>query len=88
MAQIISNAVKTIKCERIGGSASLIEKRAYMSDSLAANGIPGYQVLERSCSHSIECNLAGCSCCWSYLNPDWDPFEVDASDVQKCKLVC
>ena len=80
MAQIIRNSVKTITCERIGGSASLIEERVYLSDSLAANGMPGYQVLDRSCSYAIECNLAGCACRWSYINPDWDPFEGISED--------
>jgi hypothetical protein len=74
MTAIKREPVKTIWCDRIGDNASLVEVRVFLGDSPAAIATNNSHVLKQECSHSIECNLNGCPCRWSYLNPDYDPF--------------
>jgi hypothetical protein len=74
MTVIVREPIKTIWCQSINDSATLIEERVHPGDSLALVGAPDYRVLRQECSHGVECNLIGCACRWSFLNPDYDPF--------------
>jgi hypothetical protein len=65
---------QTIYCDRIGEMVSLLEERIYPGDVLPDVGAP-YQVHQKRCSRWLECNLAGHPCCWSGINPGYDPFD-------------
>lgn len=65
--------VDTIRCQRVGQEAELLEKRAYAEHPLTEVGRP-YRVLARKCSLGLDCNLSEHRCQWSYLNPNYDPF--------------
>jgi hypothetical protein len=67
-------ATRTIYCDRLGGQVALLEERIYPDDRLPDVGAP-YQVHQKKCAHWLECNLAGIPCCWSGINPGYDPFE-------------
>ncbi|MBL8058891.1 MAG: hypothetical protein JNK29_19455 [Anaerolineales bacterium] len=73
MTQTVWEVVDSIKCERTGETAQLLEQRVYASDPLPDVGRP-FKVLARKCSTGGECNLAGFPCRWSYINPTYDPF--------------
>ncbi len=67
--------VKTqiIHCERRDEEAYLLEERIYPADMLDDSGSP-YRVRAIKCSNWLECNLSGAPCCWSGINPNYDPF--------------
>jgi hypothetical protein len=73
MTQIVWEVVDSIKCERTGEQAQLLEERVYVSDPLPDLGRP-FKVRARKCSLGTACNLVGYACRWSYLNPTYDPF--------------
>jgi hypothetical protein len=75
MAHIIWESVKTIQCERIQDTASLLQERVYLGDSIANTGLGQFRVRAQRCSCDTTCNLRGCACLWSGLNSDVDPFE-------------
>jgi hypothetical protein len=79
MSILVNEPIKTIHCDRINDVASLIEKRAHLTQTVAATALPRSRVLSRRCSHDVECNLNGCRCRWSFLNSDYDPFAETAS---------
>lgn len=76
MATVRWVTVQEIWCHRIQRPAALLEERVY-PDDVQSDTTP-YQVRSRTCSHAVECNLAGCQCQWSFLNPFYDPFDLDA----------
>jgi hypothetical protein len=73
MATVVWKTIKTIRCDRVGQEAELLEERVYFDDPLPDVGQP-FRVRARKCSLGTECNLAHYACRWSYLNPDYDPF--------------
>lgn len=73
MTTIAWVVVDTIRCERVGQDADLLEEREYFEDRLTDVGRP-YRVRARKCSFGLECNLAEHRCQWSYINPNYDPF--------------
>ncbi len=75
MATLVDHTLKTIYCERVGQTVSLVEERIYPHEILPDAGGTQYQAKRRRCSEGIDCNLAGYSCRWSGLNPDYDPFD-------------
>jgi hypothetical protein len=79
MTMATKHWVKTqvILCERINKEVFLLEERIYPDDVVPDNSEP-FQVRQRKCSHWLECNLVGHPCCWSGINPNYDPFS-DAS---------
>ena len=67
-------AVKEIRCEQIGQTASLLERRQYL-DTRDAQGRPDYFVQARRCSHDLECNMDDhVHCQWAF-KLGYDPFE-------------
>jgi len=65
---------QTIYCDRVGEDVFLLEERIYPDDVLPDVGAP-YHVNQKKCSHWLDCNLAGNPCCWSGINPGYDPFK-------------
>jgi hypothetical protein len=74
MAKIVWEIVDTIQCDRTGEPAHLMEERIYLDDPFPDLGQP-HIVRARKCSLAEQCNLAGYACRWSFLNPNFDPFE-------------
>jgi hypothetical protein len=73
MATVVWEAVSRQWCDLMHQEADLLEERVYPADILPDVGRP-YLVWARKCSLGVRCNLAGYTCRWSYLNPDYDPF--------------
>jgi hypothetical protein len=74
MASIVWKTVKKIHCDCVGQEAELLEERIYLDDPFPDVGQP-FQVRARKCSLGMDCNLAAHACRWSYINPNYDPFE-------------
>ncbi|HUF39676.1 MAG TPA: hypothetical protein VMN57_14220 [Anaerolineales bacterium] len=74
-------SIQKIFCDRAGTEVILLEERIYPDDILPDAGAP-YRVHQQRCSHWLECNLAGHPCCWSGINPGYDPFK-DARDQSR-----
>ena len=75
MATIVWETVSQHWCDLMDQAAELLEERVYPADILPGAGVP-YHVRARKCSLGLDCNLAGCTCRWSFLNPAYDPLEV------------
>lgn len=75
MATIMWETVSQHWCGLMDQAAELLEERVYPADVLPGVGVP-YHVRARKCSLGLNCNLAGCACRWSFLNPAYDPLEV------------
>jgi hypothetical protein len=73
MSTTVWEVIDTIRCDRTGEKAQLLEERVYAGDPVPDVGRP-FHVRARKCSLGGECNLAGYACRWSYLNPNFDPF--------------
>jgi hypothetical protein len=53
--------------------AELLEQRLYATDFLDDVGHP-FRVLAQTCNQTEACREAGRRCCWTGLNPNYDPF--------------
>jgi hypothetical protein len=73
MATIVWETVSKHWCDLMNEEAELLEERVYPADLMPDVGAP-YHVWARKCSLGISCNLAGCACRWSFINPAYDPF--------------
>jgi hypothetical protein len=80
MATIVLQVVDKIWCDRVRQEAELLEERVYPADAVPDVGAP-FKVRARRCAFGTECNLAGCACRWSYLNPNYDPFAEIGSSI-------
>jgi hypothetical protein len=74
MAKIVWESVSQVWCEHRKEMADLLEERVYADEILLA-AADAFQVRARQCRFAIDCNLAGYACKWSWMNPDYDPFE-------------
>lgn len=75
MTAVVLETIKQVWCDRRNDSASLLEKRVYLGDTIMNAGAGEYRVIGRYCAHDIECNVAGYPCKWSYLNSENDPYK-------------
>lgn len=72
MASITWQVAGTVWCRR-AEPAQLLEERVYPSDFLEG-AAQTYHVRAHKCSQADACRDAGLPCCWTGLNPSYDPF--------------
>ena len=76
MATVSWHGTGKVYCRHVE-PAELLEERVYPADFLA-DGTPRYQVRGHKCSQAEECRELGLPCCWTGINPNYDPFERGA----------